>query len=242
METRTSTATSALTSIGCVFQTNSDLFQSLYFCLSFFPHPSPAPLLLFSFAFCLVYVTYDVQRGAGGLGFYPEGFKFVSCSILCHCSKEKYRNTLMSWSYVYLNKVWAFKFPLIGCKCVCGMISSPVSNSGQHSNQEFLKFFLVHGDCHVSLPLWIFFSHSHNSLSFLLPPSTQACGVGVTGLNGGLCGSHHFFTEVRQLSQENCADCSVCISAPFTTLCLITYHLLCPDGQAGGQVGVGDTH
>ena len=61
------------------------------------------------------------------------------------------------------------------------------------------------------------FSHGHIPLVFLLPTSTQACSVGLAGLNWGVCGSPRVFMQVRQLSQERC----VCTSAPFTTLCLI---------------------
>lgn len=43
-----------------------------------------------------------------------------------------------------------------------------------------------------------------------------------------------FFTEGLLFSQDK-ADCSVCTSAPFATLCLLIYHLLCPGWQAEGQ-------
>lgn len=43
-------------------------------------------------------------------------------------------------------------------------------------------------------------------------------------------------------SLDKCADCRVCTSAPFTTLCLSTYHLLWPSEQAGGQMGGMDGH
>lgn len=83
-------ATSALTSIGCLFQTNSDLFHFLYFFLSVLPHLSPAPsiasfffshfLSFFVFvSLSFVYVTYDEQQGTGGLRFFPGGFVIMSC-------------------------------------------------------------------------------------------------------------------------------------------------------------------
>lgn len=43
-------------------------------------------------------------------------------------------------------------------------------------------------------------------------------------------------------SLDKCADCRVCTSAPFTTLCLSTYHLLRPSEQAGGQMGGRNGH
>lgn len=58
----------------------------------------------------------------------------------------------------------------------------------------------------------------------------------MTGLNGGVCGSLGFFIEVQQLYLDIRADCSVCLSAPFITLCLTTYNLVCPGKQAEGQM------
>lgn len=107
----------------------------------------------------------------------------------------------------------------------CSLTSKSMAKAGTSSG-------FPNGDRHISLLLWP--SLLVKRLSFLVTPSTQACGVGVTGLNGGELGSLHLFTEVQQLSLDKCADCSVCTSAPFTTLCLTTYHLLCPGGQVDG--------
>jgi len=113
METGTSTTTAALTSIGCVFQTNSDVVLSLslslslplpaYLYLSFFPNRWPAPFASSSFLissflfpsisfflfFCFfvflspVYVTYDAQRGTGGSRVSSWGLYIHELS--CHC-------------------------------------------------------------------------------------------------------------------------------------------------------------
>lgn len=58
----------------------------------------------------------------------------------------------------------------------------------------------------ISLFFFSFFSP-------LLTPPRQACGAGVTGLNGRLWGSELFFMQVWL---STCADCGVCTSALFT--------------------------
>ena len=86
METGTSTATSALTSIDCIFQTNSDVFLKPF--LPVFLHPSLP----------FVYVAYDAQQGAGDLKFYPEGFisrDLYSCDFFPHALIKKYRSANM---------------------------------------------------------------------------------------------------------------------------------------------------
>lgn len=74
------TATSALTSFECIFQTNSDAFLNISSGLSFLIPPSET----------LVYATRDAQPGIGGLKFSPEGFLFRGLIWMrlwrCHCS------------------------------------------------------------------------------------------------------------------------------------------------------------
>lgn len=108
---------------------------------------------------------------------------------------------------------WTEKELLRLCRASFRCVHPRVRLSARASVQEaFFGFFIffvsltaasraVAETSSVSCPLpvvkfIIFFIYFLIGFFFPLTPSTQACGVGITGLDGRLCGSVHFFMQV----------------------------------------------
>lgn len=91
----------------------------------------------------------------------------------------------------------------ICCLLIChlgafGLFFPHLTHEPKQNSPMFFQMGTVTSRSPSKVLLWSSFSLSlFLSLNFfLLTPSTQACGVGITGLNGRLCGSLHLFMQV----------------------------------------------